>query len=146
MERQLWKKIVTLMKGINKRGNGVVCAYTDAVIVKVWFWAVLHDRPISWACKNSNWPSENGCLSGTLTGIAMQPDSNTFKKINNTGLINAFKVLVAPPLRHPIILTAGVLRGSVITGSRVMIYQRVTHSFTLHKQLLTTYVASFSNS
>lgn len=56
MERQLWKKIVTLMNGINKRGCNVLCTYSDAVIVKTWFWAVLHDRPVSWACKACNWP------------------------------------------------------------------------------------------
>ena len=56
MERQLWKQIVTLMKGINKRGCNVQCDYSDAVIVKTWLWAVLHDRPVSWACQTCNWP------------------------------------------------------------------------------------------
>jgi len=26
------------------------------VIVKVWMGAVIHDRPVSWACRRSNWP------------------------------------------------------------------------------------------
>lgn len=56
MERQLWKKIVVLLKGICKvRGNSM-CSYSDAVIVKTWFWAVLHDRPVCWACEARNWP------------------------------------------------------------------------------------------
>lgn len=33
-----------------------MCQYCDAVIVKTWLWAVLHDRPVSWACQAFNWP------------------------------------------------------------------------------------------
>lgn len=56
MERQLWRKIVKLLGGIGKLGGNGICIYSDAVIVKTWLWAVLHDRPVSWACKNCNWP------------------------------------------------------------------------------------------
>lgn len=56
MERQLWKKIVKLMKEICKLRGNVMCTYSDAVIVKTWLWAVLHDRPVSWGCKACNWP------------------------------------------------------------------------------------------
>lgn len=56
MERQLWKKIVKLMKAIGKLRGNVMCEYSDAVIVKTWLWAVLHDRPVSWACEACNWP------------------------------------------------------------------------------------------
>lgn len=56
MERQLWKKIVRLIKGIGKLRGSVVCTFTDAVIVKTWLWAVVHDRPVSWACRAFNWP------------------------------------------------------------------------------------------
>lgn len=31
--------------------------YADAVILLVFFWAVLHDRPVSWACDRRNWPA-----------------------------------------------------------------------------------------
>ena len=56
MERQLWTKIVKLVNGIGKLGSSSMCTFSDAVIFKTWLWAVLHDRPVSWACKNSNWP------------------------------------------------------------------------------------------
>ena len=56
MERQLWKKIVKLIKGIGKLRGNVMCTFSDAVIVKTWLWAVLHDRPVSWACQACNWP------------------------------------------------------------------------------------------
>jgi hypothetical protein len=38
-------------------GNpGNLAAIFDCEIVLVYAWAVLHDRPVSWACKPSNWP------------------------------------------------------------------------------------------
>jgi Transposase DDE domain len=55
MEHQLWKRIVDWLKrcGKPKRSKET---YSDADILKVFFWAVLHDRPVSWACNNRNWP------------------------------------------------------------------------------------------
>lgn len=56
MEHQLWKRIVAVMKVIAKPRNVGRCTFTNEDIVLVWFWSVLHDRPVSWACKRSNWP------------------------------------------------------------------------------------------
>lgn len=56
MERQLWTKIVKLVDGIGKHRGNVTCTFSDAVILKTWLWAVLHDRPVAWACNSCNWP------------------------------------------------------------------------------------------
>ena len=32
--------------------------YSDRLIVLVYIWAVLHDRPVSWACQRCNWPRD----------------------------------------------------------------------------------------
>ena len=32
------------------------CQYTDACIVLTLLWAVVHDRPVDWACRRRNWP------------------------------------------------------------------------------------------
>lgn len=56
MERQLWKEIVAVVRELCKRTFNVRCGYSDVEIVKVWFWAVIHDRPVSWACCRENWP------------------------------------------------------------------------------------------
>jgi hypothetical protein len=54
MEHQLWREILgVLAMPCKRRGKGT---YSDKDIVKVWFWAVLHDRPVSWACEPGNWP------------------------------------------------------------------------------------------
>lgn len=56
MEHQLWKKILVVMKTINKPRRNTRCTFPVEEIVRVWFWAVLHDRPVSWACDRRNWP------------------------------------------------------------------------------------------
>lgn len=55
MEHQLWKVIVEwlLRCGKPRRPRDT---FSDVEIAKVFFWAVLHDRPMSWACEQANWP------------------------------------------------------------------------------------------
>jgi hypothetical protein len=56
MEHQLWKKILIVLAQVCKRRCSTRETYSDEQIVKTWFWAVLHDRPASWACQQQNWP------------------------------------------------------------------------------------------
>ena len=56
MERQLWTVIVRVLQGACKANRCPTCSYDCIVIVKTWLWAVLHDRPVSWACQQRNWP------------------------------------------------------------------------------------------
>ena len=58
MERQLWTAIVRVIDEISKpklSGNFRFCV---ARVLKVWFWAVVHDRPVSWATRRENWPRD----------------------------------------------------------------------------------------
>jgi len=53
MEHELWCKLYALCRQLDKgfpRGF-----YRNAEIVAVWLWAVVHDRPVSWACDPRNW-------------------------------------------------------------------------------------------
>jgi hypothetical protein len=56
MESELWSLVyhlvVRLARGQRPRG----AMYQDAEIVGVYLWAVLHDRPVLWACQRRNWP------------------------------------------------------------------------------------------
>ena len=55
MERELWRRIVgALRRQPPTRPRNAV--YTDQQIAAVFLWAVLHDRPVSWACQRPNWP------------------------------------------------------------------------------------------
>jgi Transposase DDE domain len=56
MEHQLWKEIVALLRRFDKEWPDPGCVYRDVEIVETWFWAVLHDRSVSWACSPDNWP------------------------------------------------------------------------------------------
>lgn len=56
MERQLWGAILQAVKQIRKPPYDPRQTYPALVILKVWMWAVLHDRPVSWACEAANWP------------------------------------------------------------------------------------------
>ena len=50
MEYQLWKSIVALVTTLDKV-HQLGCDYSDGRIVSVWFWSVIHDRPVCWACE-----------------------------------------------------------------------------------------------
>ena len=56
MERQLWKSIVCLLREVHKAQHQWRCRYSVLEIVEIWFWAVIHDRPVSWACQRRSWP------------------------------------------------------------------------------------------
>src|SRR6202023_3430363 len=56
VEHQLWKGILTVLRSIDKRRKNSDETYSCEDIVRVWFWAVLHDRPVSWAIQRVNWP------------------------------------------------------------------------------------------
>ena len=54
MERELWDQLYALAKELdNTNGNQF---YRDWEIVVVYFWAVVHDRPTSWAVESRHWP------------------------------------------------------------------------------------------
>jgi Transposase DDE domain len=56
MERERWERVYRLLVQLDKREvRGV---FRDAIILAVYFWAVIHDRPVSWACRASHWPSD----------------------------------------------------------------------------------------
>ena len=56
MEHQLWKSIVALLATLGNKPPSARFDFSDERIVQVFYWAVIHDRPISWACSRKNWP------------------------------------------------------------------------------------------
>jgi hypothetical protein len=56
MEGELWKEIYRVVRVLSKKHpSRAGCTYTDAEIVLVHLWAVLHDRPRDWATVATNW-------------------------------------------------------------------------------------------
>ena len=58
MEHQLWKAIVAVLATVDKPRNSTAFDYCDADIVMVFYWAVIHDRPTSWAVQGRNRPKD----------------------------------------------------------------------------------------
>jgi DDE family transposase len=56
VEGQLWSLIVAVLATIDKRRKRASENFSDEDIVKVFYWSVIHDRPVSWACQRRNWP------------------------------------------------------------------------------------------
>jgi hypothetical protein len=56
MEHQLWKAIVAVLRALGKPRFDPREEFTDHDIVRVYYWAVIHDRPTTWACRKRNWP------------------------------------------------------------------------------------------
>jgi hypothetical protein len=56
VEGQLWSLILAVLATIDKRRKRAREDFSDEEIVKVFYWSVIHDRPVSWACQRRNWP------------------------------------------------------------------------------------------
>jgi len=57
MERMLWKKLVRWIGKIAKQKFNPRHQFSDNEIIAIYFWSVIHDRPVSWACQSINWES-----------------------------------------------------------------------------------------
>jgi hypothetical protein len=57
MERELYRRVYQMAWRLGRRYRSPHVMYPDWLIVVVYFWAVLHDRPTCWACDRRNWPS-----------------------------------------------------------------------------------------
>lgn len=84
MEHQLWKEILAVIKAIGKSRRNPRCRFSCEEIVLVWFWSVLHDRPVSWACDRRNWPLHQRRRrlpsSSTMSRRLRSPDVQTLIK------------------------------------------------------------------
>jgi hypothetical protein len=59
MEDELWELLYRLAEQeASKRPRQKWVKYTDAWVLGVFLWAVLHDRPVRWACDPDNWPED----------------------------------------------------------------------------------------
>lgn len=57
MERERFRLVKSLLRRIGRRRRSRRQRYTDGTIVEVYFWSVICDRPVYWACGRCNWPA-----------------------------------------------------------------------------------------
>lgn len=67
MERELWDLLYAIAERLDKQEGQ--WKFSDADIVTVYFWCVVHDRPMRWAVVKSNWPEDlqQMCLPSQAT-------------------------------------------------------------------------------
>lgn len=53
MEGQVWTTVQELLLTVEGKPAG--CQFSDQEILRMSLWAILHDRPMSWACRPENW-------------------------------------------------------------------------------------------
>ncbi len=94
MENELWKKVYQIVTEVAKNKTLKGATYTNADIVLTYLWAVLHDRPIYWACKKHNWPIYHRRKSlpnpSTMTRRLRNPATQKLLKDIENILINKF--------------------------------------------------------
>jgi hypothetical protein len=55
MEGELWKHLLMMVAEVGQTVHSKRVHHSDACVVRVFLWAVLHDRPVRWACRAANW-------------------------------------------------------------------------------------------
>lgn len=78
MEAQLYRSLYKLVwSPAHPRRKRV--RFNDRIIVMVYLWSVLHERPVCWACDPRNWPAgvafelpEDSTLSRRLRSVGVQ--------------------------------------------------------------------------
>jgi len=55
MDRQLWNVIAKHLTQLCRKQRNQRYTHANARILRVYLWAVMHDRPVSWACDKSHW-------------------------------------------------------------------------------------------
>ena len=56
MEHRLWQAIVAVLSTLDNPRTPARFDFSDRDIVAVYYWAVIHDRPTTWALDRRNWP------------------------------------------------------------------------------------------
>ncbi len=55
MERELWRILSHQITQLDRQFDQGQRTHSVGRIVRVYLWAVLHDRPVYWACEHRNW-------------------------------------------------------------------------------------------
>lgn len=102
MERELFFRVKAelALLGPHRRGRSL---FSDAVIVLVYFWSVINDRPVSWACRKTNWP-------GRLRPWRIPSQSRMSRRLKSASLRRLIDVLEERVLRteRPVPLACAV--------------------------------------
>ena len=83
MERELWPPLYHTIREVAKDFHQKYVSYQPWVLVAVFLWAALHDRPVSWACQRRHW-------STTKLHPARLPSHSTLSRRIDGLVVGAF--------------------------------------------------------
>lgn len=58
MEDELFTRLYRIVRNLAHLGRRPKEQYSDETVLLIYFWAVLHDRPVNWACQQRHWPPQ----------------------------------------------------------------------------------------
>jgi hypothetical protein len=61
--------------------------FTDCMIIMIYLWSVINDRPVSWACRAENWPED-------LLDRELPSPSVMSRRLRTVGVIQLFERLL----------------------------------------------------
>jgi hypothetical protein len=80
MECELWPRLYALVIDLGRRHHSSRVRYSDAVIVLVFLWGCLHDRPQVWSCEPRNWRSTR------LKPVRIPSDSTLSRRLQSSSV------------------------------------------------------------
>lgn len=91
MEDRLWEIVVRLVPDDKSKSSR---RYSNREIVAVILWAVLHDRPMCWACREENWPRERRPerlpVPSTISRRSKTPELRAAREATQAALVEEF--------------------------------------------------------
>jgi len=81
MEHQLWKAIVAVLAELGKPRFDPRADFTDHDLVGVWYWAVVHDRPTTWALRRGHWPPH------LRRGLRLPSDATMSRRLRSPSVV-----------------------------------------------------------
>jgi hypothetical protein len=100
MELELFNSSVQSISQLFKPKRSKNFTFTDLDILKVWFWSVIHDRPVSWATQPRNWAIH-------LRKHALPTDSTMSRRLRTKSIKEFLKALeqkiIAPKDPHSLV-------------------------------------------
>lgn len=79
MERELWEQLYAMVRRLDNAWSGGF--YRASEIVAVFLWAVVHDRPTSWACQAGNWPPDLVVVSPSQSTMSRRLRSRSVSEL-----------------------------------------------------------------
>jgi hypothetical protein len=55
MERELWPPLYRVLREVGKAHRQKYVTYQPWLLLALFLWAALHDRPVAWACQRRHW-------------------------------------------------------------------------------------------